>query len=799
MSALRAAGAGHDSALDHLLKGVPDRADRLRHVRHVPAREGSTTAWPEWAAPSVVEAFRGRGVELPWEHQVVAAEHAHQGRHVVLATGTASGKSLAFQLPALSAVVRSRRGRRRGATVLYLSPTKALAQDQLAGVGRLAVPGLAACTVDGDSSPEQRQWAQEHAEYVLTNPDLLHHALLPGHQRWAGFLSRLQYVVVDECHHYRGVFGAHVAAVLRRLRRVCAAYGAFPTFVLASATVRDPATSAAALTGLDCVAVDEDTAPRGPLTLALWEPPLLDGGGELGAPTRRSTVAECADLLADLVADGVRTLAFVRSRNAAEVVALQAAQRLRPIAPELAGRVAAYRGGFVPEERRQLESDLRDGTLLGVAATNALELGVDISGLDAVVIGGYPGSRASFWQQVGRAGRGREAALAVLVGRDDPLDTYLVSHPDVLLDAPLEPTALDPENPHVVGPHLCAAAAEVPLTDDDLDLFGARALDGATALASAGLLRQRGQRWFWTGPGRPSDLADLRSSGGAPVSLVETTSGRVVGTVDAASAPAQVHTGAVHLVQGEAWLVDRLDLDEGVAELHREDPGFTTTARSVTEVEVRSETGSRAWGGCRVARGEVEVTHQVVSFLRRATDTGTVLGEELLDLPARRLPTVAVWWTVPAAALTAAGLSRQAVAGAVHAAEHAAVGLLPLVAGCDRSDLGALSAVVHPDTGALTVFAYDAHPGGAGFAEQGFDRARAWLTATREAVTSCDCADGCPSCVQSPRCGSGNDPLDKAACVVLVDLLLAGADADAPIPRGHRPGRRDRPSPTEPG
>ncbi|GAA1940151.1 DEAD/DEAH box helicase [Nocardioides marmoribigeumensis] len=767
-------------ALSRLLAVDPERADRLRHVRRLPAREGRTAPWPDWAAPELVRSLQARGVHQPWEHQVLAAEHAHAGRHVVLATGTASGKSLAFQLPALTAVLGSRRGRRRGATVLYLSPTKALAQDQLAGLGRLGVPGLAACTVDGDSSPEQRQWAQEHAEYVLTNPDLLHHGLLPGHQRWAGFLSRLSYVVVDECHHYRGVFGAHVAAVLRRLRRVCTAYGASPTFVLASATVRDPAASALALTGLECVPVQEDTAPRGPVTLALWEPPLLDGGGEQDARTRRSATAECADLMADLVAHDVHTLTFVRSRHAAETVALQASQRLRPVAPALAGRVAAYRGGYVPEERRRLEADLRSGELVGVAATNALELGVDISGLDAVLIAGYPGSRASFWQQVGRAGRDRGPALAVLVGRDDPLDTYLVDHPDVLLGAPLEPTALDPTNPHVVGPHLCAAAAEVPLTDDDLGLFGDRALEGAIALAAAGLLRQRGARWFWTGAGRPSDLADLRSSGGAPVALVETGSGRVVGTVDVASAPALVHQGAVHLVQGETWLVDRLDLDEGVAELHREDPGFTTTARSVTELEVRHETAERTWGDSRVVRGEVEVTRQVVSFLRRAADTGVVLGEELLDLPARCLPTVAVWWTVPETRWAAAGLTRTTVAGGVHALEHAAVGLLPLVAGCDRSDLGGLSAVVHPDTGELTVFAHDAHPGGAGFADQGFARARAWLSATHDAVASCDCTDGCPSCVQSPRCGSGNDPLDKAAALVLLDLLLAEADEDEP-------------------
>lgn len=763
-------GALGDDLLARLVAAEPARQDRLRHVVHLPARPGVSAPWPVWANPLLVEAWRERGVERPWGHQAEAAELAWSGRHVVLATGTASGKSLAFQLPALSSVLAARRGRRRGSTVLYLSPTKALAQDQLAGLGRLAVPHLAACTVDADTSTEQRQWAQECAEYVLTNPDLLHHALLPGHARWAGFLSRLRYVVVDECHQYSGVFGAHVAAVLRRLRRVCTAHGSEPTFVLASATVRDPAVSATALTGLECVAVEEETSARGPVTVALWEPPLLDQGD--GSATRRAATTETADVLADLVAHDVATLAFVRSRRAAETVALATADHLRTRAPQLVDRVAAYRGGFVPEERRRLEDDLRSGRLLGVAATNALELGIDVHGLDAVVVGGYPGSRASFWQQVGRAGRSGTAALAVMVARDDPLDTYLVHHPQALLGEPVETVALDPSNPYVVGPHLCAAAAEVPLTRDDLALFGPEAAAGVDGLAAAGLLRQRGERWFWTGQGRAGDLADLRSSGGSHVSLVDPSDGRVVGTVDAASAPALVHPGAVHLVHGHPWVVDVLDLDDRVAEVHAEDPGWWTTARSSTELSIRSVDEVTAWGGCEVARGVVEVARQVVAFVRRDLQTGRVLGEEPLDLPPSTLTTRAVWWTVPDDVWRAAGLARRAAPGAVHAAEHAVTALLPLVAGCDRRDVGGLSSVAHPDTGRLTVAVFDSHSGGAGYADQGFTQARTWLRAAHRAIASCDCVLGCPACVQSPRCGSGNSPLDKQGAELLLATLL---------------------------
>ena len=756
---------------------MPGREDRLTHLEVLPPRVSSAAPWPAWTHPSVRSAFEARGITAPWVHQAAAADAAHAGQHVVLATGTASGKSLAYQLPALS-TVRDERGPRddRGATVLYHPPTKALAQDQLAGLLALRT-GVRVTTHDGDSSREQREWARDHGEYVLTNPDMLHRSLLPGHARWSRFFARLRYVVVDECHHYRGVFGAHVAHVLRRLRRICAMYGASPTFVLLSATVAEPEVFAGRLTGLDVLALTTDHSPRGQVAVGLWEPPFVSYGGENGAPVRRAASSETADLLADLVAEDVRTLAFVRSRRGAEQVAITAAELLAEIDPSLPGTVAAYRGGYLPEERRAIEESLRRGELTGLAATNALELGIDISGLDAVLIAGFPGTRAALWQQIGRAGRGAQDALALLVARDDPLDTYLVTHPEALFGAPVEASVFDPDNPYVLAPHLCAAAAEEPLTEADLPLFGPRAAETLDAVTAAGLLRRRHHGWFWTDRRRASDLTDIRSTGGSAVQLVERETGRVVGTVDAGSAHGTAHPGAVYVHRGETYLVEELDLDEHVATIARSEPAYSTSAREVIEISIVGTRDHRPWGDCRLSLGDVDVTHQVVSLLRRRQPGGEVLGEEALDLPPRTLRTSAVWWTVPDRALEESGLATADLPGSAHAAEHCSIGLLPLFATCDRWDIGGVSTARHPDTGDLTVFVHDGHPGGAGFAERGFRAAPAWLRATREAISSCACEAGRPSCVQSPKCGNQNNPLDKHGAVLLLDVLLRGAPA----------------------
>ncbi|MEU8058892.1 DEAD/DEAH box helicase [Microbispora bryophytorum] len=761
---------------------------------------------------------------------------------MIIATGTASGKSLAYLVPAVTEIFS-------GGTVLYLTPTKALAADQLRALRTLRLTQVRAATYDGDTPPEERRWVRQNANYVLTNPDMLHRSILPRHSSWSSFWRRLRLVVVDECHGYRGVFGSHVAQILRRLRRVAARYGSSPVFLLASATASDPAAAGVRLTGLEMAEVTTDASPRGSTTFALWEPPLTDLRGESGAPVRRTATAEAADLLADLVIEDVRTLAFVRSRRAAEAVALTARRTLEEVealldeepvpyeeyaegGPEevsgpddgealrdafggvpgetldgdggrgrspakaaetgepaeidaggrtdrgggrLSDRVAAYRAGYLSDDRRVLEKALRSGELTGLATTNALELGVDVSGLDAVLIAGWPGTRASLWQQAGRAGRAGQDALAVLIARDDPLDTYIVHHPEAVFGRPVEAIVLDPDNPYVLAPHLCAAAAEIPLTEGDVEIFGPAARGVLDDLVSQGLLRRRPTGWFWTSRDRAADLADIRGSGGAPVQVVEASTGRLLGTVDEPSAHTMVHHGAVYLHQSETFVVDVLDLDAGVALVTAAEPDYATFARDVTDIRVMESLRSRPFGPGTIHFGSVEVTRQVVSYLKRRAQTGEVLGEEPLDLPPRTLCTRAVWWTLPTPAL--AELIEPGhpadLGGAAHAAEHASIGLLPLFATCDRWDIGGVSTELHPDTGLLTVFVYDGHDGGAGFAERGYARASDWLTATREAIASCECERGCPSCIQSPKCGNGNEPLDKAGAIRLLDILLS--------------------------
>ncbi|GGK20750.1 DEAD/DEAH box helicase [Pilimelia terevasa] len=799
------------------------RTDVAPHIETLPARAGETVDWPAWVPPPLREAL---AVPAPWRHQAEAAALAHAGTHTVIATGTASGKSLAYHLPVLTALLTDRR-----ATALYVAPTKALGADQLHLLTSLDLPGFRAAGYDGDTPRAEREWVRRHARLVLTNPNMLHRGILPAHGAWATFLRHLRYVVLDECHAYRGVFGSHVAHVVRRLRRRARTV---PTFILASATTGDPARAAARLIGAPVTAVTRDASPRGRTTFALCEPPLLpgaappetprppgsvlprpsgsaplgssgsalprppglaqpggsgavplpagdDGRGDL-RPVRRSAVAETADLLADAVVAGVRTLAFVRSRRGAEVVASMARRSADEAVPGLGAQIAAYRSGYLPEDRRRLERQLREGTLTGLASTNALELGIDVSGLDAVLICGYPGTRASVWQQAGRAGRRGADATAVLVARDDPLDSYLVHHPQALFGAPVEATVLDPDNPYVLGPQLCCAAAESPLTPADLELFGgAPARAAADGLVASGALRRRPHGLYWTHTGRPD--VDLRGPGGPAVSVVERDTGRLLGSVDAAAAHHQVHPGAVHLHQGETYVVDSLDLDDGVALVTAEEPAWTTHARDTTALSVVGVRRYRDAGSVGLFLGDVEVTHQVVSYQRRRLGSGEVMDTRPLDLPPRQLRTVAVWYTVSAGALAAAGVDPADVPGALHAAEHAAIGLLPLVATCDRWDIGGLSTAAHPDTAAPTVFVYDGHPGGAGFAERAYEAAATWLDATRTAVAQCGCATGCPSCVQSPKCGNGNQPLAKRAAVAVLDVVLAALCGPSPEAR----------------
>jgi DEAD/DEAH box helicase domain-containing protein len=669
----------------------------LRHVAELPARPGRPQSWPAWADPEVVGAFTERGVITPWSHQVRAAQYAHDGRHVVISTGTASGKSLAYQLPILTTLAADPRAR-----ALYLSPTKALGHDQL---------------------------------------------------RTATALTSV------------------VRRLLRLAQRYSAAPGVGPTVVFASATTAAPGETAAELIGQRVVEVTDDGSPHGARTVALWEPALrTDITGENGAPVRRSAGSEAARMMADLMVEGARTLTFVRSRRGAELTALGARARLAEIAPDLTDKVASYRAGYLAEDRRALEHALTEGQLRGLATTNALELGVDIAGLDAVVLAGFPGTVASFWQQAGRSGRRGQGALIVLIARDDPLDTYLVHHPAALLDKPIERVVIDPTNPYVLGPQLLCAATELPL--DDAEVRSWNAEDVASTLVDDGLLRRRSGRYFPAPGVNPHPVVDIRGSTGGQVAIVETDTGRLLGGTGAGQAPGTVHPGAVYLHQGETYLVDSLDLEGALAFVHAEDPGYTTFARELTDISVTG-TGDRVvLGDVTLGLVPVAVSHTVVGYLRR-TLAGEVIDFVELTMPTQTLSTVAAMYTITPELLQRNGIDAIRIAGSLHAAEHAAIGLLPLVASCDRGDIGGLSTAVGPEDGLPTVFVYDGHPGGAGFAERGFRQAAIWLEATAAAITACECPQGCPSCVQSPKCGNGNDPLDKAGAIAVLRTVLA--------------------------
>ena len=766
----------------------------VRHVHVRPARAARASPIPGWVDARLVQALAAEGVTELWEHQATAVELVRQGRHCALATGTASGKTLAYLLPAASDVLRAldRGETTRVPTTLYLSPTKALAADQLRRIDGLGLPGLRAATLDGDTPPEARRWVRDHAGIVLTNPDMLAHTVLPQQQRWSRLLRRLSYVVVDECHVYRGVFGAHVSAVLRRLLRLALAHGARPVVVCCSATVVEPARLASRLTGVDMTAVVDDASPDPGATTVLWDPVLPgsapdpgaggspDGSGA-GDTRRRPAAAECADLMADLVADGVRTLAFTPSRRGAEDTARRTRQQLERSGRPGAERVTAYRGGHLPEERRATEQRLRSGDLLGVAATSALELGIDVAGLDAVLMAGWPGSVASVRQRAGRSGRAERPGFAVLVARDDPLDAYVLAHAEQVLGAPLEASVTDPDNPYVLAPHLAAAAAELPLTEADLPRFGPNARAVVDALTDRGDLRRRPAGWFWARPDRPA--VELRGGGRGQVQLVEGATGRVLGTVDDERAQLVVHPGAVYQHLFQTYVVTDLDLDLGVAVLEAGDPGYVTHPRSTTRVRLLETERDKAMGASRIGFGTVDVVRSTTGYVRKDPERGTVLGEEPLDLPERSFRTKGSWWQPdPVAAASAAGHPAR-LAGALHAAEHAAVGLLPLVVTCDRYDVAGSHEVYHPDVEGPLLLVHDSWPGGAGFAERAWEAAEDWLPAATGAVAACPCTSGCPSCVVRAGCGSGNQPLDKAGAVRLLGL---SRDAGPARPRRAR-------------
>ncbi|MGE3619263.1 MAG: DEAD/DEAH box helicase [Acidimicrobiia bacterium] len=756
--------------------GLP-AGDRLVHLAELAPRPGRTATLDRPLPP----ALAGRFPSPLWSHQVAAVDLARRGRAVVVATGPASGKSLCFQIPVAEAATAPI----RPGTALLVYPTKALAHDQLRALVDREVPGLVAGAYDGDAGADERAWIRRNAGVVLTNPEMLHSGVLPHHERWATFLGRLRYVVVDELHAFRGTFGGHVAQVLRRLRRLALHHGADPTFIGCSATLGEPEVLASALWGSEVVAVTDDGAPRPARTVAVWQPPVVDP--ELG--TRASSAKEVAGVVSGLVSAGHTTLGFCRSRRATEVVAADVRRRLPR---RLARRVQAYRGGLLAEERREIEAELFSGRLAGVIATNALELGIDVGQLDGVVLNGFPGTISAFRQQVGRAGRAGQDSVAVLVTGTDQLDRWFALHPDQLLARPPEPAVINPANPHVVEPHLRCAAHELALSHDDARWWPEALDEGVRRLVldDEVSVRRRGPRGepvaVFSGRGWPAHGIGLRSAAGAPV-RIQDEDGRPVGDVDRSRAPEQVHAGATYLHQGRHWEVRALDLDEGVAVVVPHDGATYTMARTDTDLRILEADAGRQVGRSTLRRGWVRVCSRVTGYQVRDVASGTVVGTGSLDLPPSELETRAFWWEIDDELLDLAGLERAAAPGALHALEHAAIGMLPLFAICDRWDVGGISTVRHADTGVPTIVVYDAIPGGAGVAELGYRAADRHLAATLEVVEGCGCRDGCPSCVQSPKCGNGNEPLDKAGAVRLLRAILDPVAVTVPSRPGPGP------------
>jgi DEAD/DEAH box helicase domain-containing protein len=611
---------------------------------------------------------------------------------------------------------------------------------------------------------------------VLTNPEMLHSGLLPHHDRWAAFLSRLSYVVVDELHMFRGIFGSHVAHVLRRLRRLARHYGADPVFACCSATIGDPGRLAEELCGVPIDTVLDDGSPRAEKLVAIWNPQHAGAGAHHRHPSSHDATAA---VMSELVRSGQRTIAFCRSRRATELVAADVRRRL-PLGTR--ERVKPYRGGYLAEQRREVEEELFSGRLEGVVATSALELGIDVSNLDAVVLDGFPGTVASFWQQAGRAGRDGRASSAVLVAGDDQLDQWFASHPAELLTRAPEPAVVNLGNPTVADVHLRCAAHELPLTHEDERFWPGLLDDSVRRLALDDQVvvrnrsRGRGPQALYAARGWPAHGVSLRATGDEI--RIRTVDDEPVGTVNRERACEQVHPGAVYLHCGRTWRVVNLDLDERQAVVEPDDGATYTVARTAVSVRVlgcdrRRTVGSRLTGpGLEVGIGWVEVHSQVTGYQRKQVGSGVVVGTEKLDLPVSTLRTRAFWYVVGDELIARAEVAPAAVPGALHAAEHAAIGVLPLFAICDRWDVGGVSTAHQADLGTAAIVIYDGYDGGAGVAELGFDAADRHVATTHDVISACSCPRGCPSCVQSPKCGNGNDPLDKAAAAALLATAL---------------------------
>ncbi|MBE0429862.1 MAG: DEAD/DEAH box helicase [Thermoleophilia bacterium] len=735
----------------------PAKYEQIVAVSHQAARPGILKEMPDGVPPEVSGALLAQGISRLYSHQLKAFELATGRRHAVVTTASASGKSLCFNLPVVTALAGNDRSR-----ALYLYPTKALTQDQVRKLQALGLSFVRPGVYDGDTPSDQRPHIRRRANILLTNPDMLHVGILPHHDSWQDFFFNLRYVVIDEAHSYRGVFGSHVANVIRRLRRVCSRYGSDPVFILTTATIANPGELANSLTGQDFELVTGDGSPRGERQIVFWNPLLIDRA--LGI--RKSVFSEAAVLGAELISKGVRTIVFARTRKGAELIYKQTIQRLEQGSPQLIEKVSPYRGGYTPAQRRRIERGLFEGELTGVISTSALELGIDVGGIDAVISATYPGTVASLWQQWGRAGRGAGKSLAVYMAGQDALDQFFALHPDELLEREVESAILDFTNEQIFDSHLGAAAFEFPIESGDREFFGPDVDEAARKLAAHGRLRKQRRRYTWALPDFPAQAIPLRSSSPDSFSIVLEGTGDILGQVEAERAFVFVHPGAIYMHLGETYQVRRLDIDGRAALVNPIVADYYTQPKKETSVEILGREMVRSAAGVELSLGRLLATEQVVAYQKKQLSDNQVLEVVELDLPRQSFHTEGLFFPMEEALLSC--VDQPELLGSLHAAEHGLIAILPLFAMCDRWDIGGLSTDYHWQVDAPAIFLYDGHPGGIGINRKGFARFEELVAASHRLISDCPCEAGCPSCIQSPKCGNLNEPLSKWGAIRLL-------------------------------
>jgi len=727
----------------------------------------------------LADVLKQDGIERLYTHQAAAVEAIRGGDDVVVVTSTASGKTLCYNVPVLESLLADEKTR-----ALYLFPTKALAQDQLKTLKRYRelcpeLP-LQAGTYDGDTPQDLRRQLRDEGNVILTNPDMLHSGILPNHARWAHFLERLKFIVIDEVHAYRGIFGSNVANVIRRLRRVCKHYGADPTFICCSATIGNPAEHAAAIVGTDMTLVDDDGSPRGAKRFLLWNPPYIDDA----KLARRSANTEAQRLMCELIDRyRVQTIAFVRARTTAELLYRYVQEELEHRSHRLANTVRAYRGGYLPSERREIERRLFEGELLGVTTTNALELGIDIGTLDACLMVGYPGSIASTWQQAGRAGRQQEESIAILIARQDPIDQYLMQHPEYFFEQPHEQAIIDSENPYILYGHVRCATQELPVTGNDTDLFGDYLGGVMQIIEGSNEVQEINGRWHWRGPAYPAGDVSLRTVDEHNYVIQNDDTGRAIGEIDEWGAFNQLHTEAIYMHDGETYFVEELNLTERIAHVRRKDIDYFTMSVDRTMIQVQDDPDeprqTRGWRTSEVGTGPAEVTNLVYMFRKIQFYESDSIGFGNLDLPPLHLDTIAFWLTPPRHVLQKVREYDRRPEDGLLGIANAMAGVLPAYVMCDPSDIG--SVVESSNLGSPTIFIYDRFPGGIGYAEKVYEIVDDVVTAALDLIRECGCEEGCPSCVGSPLPhfepqggdldSRGKVPDKEAALCILHDLL----------------------------